>query len=308
MAAQEDVAMGATIPIGADGAVPVPTRRDVHGRRRVYTPRRALDLRVRHALHFPRTIGHFGWVFVTRKTRGMWLGILWVPLRPALDMLSKGFVFGGLLAVQSGDRPYLIFLTVGTAAWTFFERAAYWSFKGPQIHRRIIGRSQVPWLTITFAAFIPATVEALLYALTAIITLFYYLFTQGVFYLTLDKTTFFSVIGAAMLALYAIAWGTITGPLVVKIPDMRFVLRYVLSALYFVTPIIYATTKIPEQYRAIAEYNPLSAPIELFKYGLIGTGPPTSASIVTSVVGLATLLPLGLILVSRIERGSHRRL
>src|SRR5207244_2641626 len=137
------------------------------------------------------------------------------------------------LAVSSGDRPYLVFLTVGTCAWTFFQRAAYWGFRGLPIHRRIIGRSQVPWLAVIVAGFVPATVESLLYALTAIITVLYYLVTQGTFYLTIGSATTASLLGLVMLALYAVAWGTLTAPIVSKVPDLRFTLRYLLGFAYY---------------------------------------------------------------------------
>ena len=43
--------------------------------------------------------------FILKRYRRTYLGALWIPLRPGMDILTQTFIFGGLLQVGSGDRP-----------------------------------------------------------------------------------------------------------------------------------------------------------------------------------------------------------
>ena len=48
--------------------------------------------------------------FILKRYRKTYLGVLWIPLKPGIDILSQTLLFGGFLQVGSGDRPYCIFI------------------------------------------------------------------------------------------------------------------------------------------------------------------------------------------------------
>lgn len=275
---------------------------------RVHKPKGAFHVGVLETLRYPRIIAHFGWIYVIRKFQGMWLGLLWIPLRPTLDLLSRALIFGGFLQVGSGDRPYLIFLTVGLSSWMLFDRAAFWGFRGLQLHMRVLRRTRIPWLTTILSAWIPAAVEAMLYAAVGIFVAIYYQIAHGTSYFFINKLTAVSVLGCLLLLLCGLTLSLWTAPLVRKIPDLRFVIRYLLAFWLFVTPVMYVPSELPERFRPLFVFNPLSAPVEMVKYGLIGTGAPTASSVATTLLVLAVALPLGLLYLRRDERGEHERL
>jgi len=105
-----------------------------------------------------------------------------------------------------------------------------------------------------------------------------------------------------------IALVPIVGPLIVKARDVRYIIRYVLSFWYFLTPVLYATSNLPSKYRVFSEYNPLAAPIELIKNGLLGSGGPGHSSMLVCLIGLAVMLPAGLLTASHFERQVHARI
>lgn len=240
--------------------------------------------------------------------RGTWLGYLWIPLRPALNLLAKGFVFGGMLHVASGDRPYLMFLVVGQGAWDFFDKSVYWSFRTLQSEQKLISSYQIPWIGPILATIIPAAVDAGQYVVIGIIAAIYYRFTRGSFFVQLDTGCLESVLGALLLATWAIALSLILAPMIMKVRDVRFFLKYMLSFWMYLVPIIYPISYLPAKYQRIAEYNPITAPLEMIKDGLLSTGPPSMISMLTCVVGLMIMLPLGLVLTARAERAAHARI
>jgi lipopolysaccharide transport system permease protein len=50
---------------------------------------------------------------------------------------------------------------------------------------------------------------------------------------------------------------------------MRFVLRHVVAFWLYFTPVIYPLSMLPPDYRWLAYLNPLTAPVELFKWALL---------------------------------------
>ena len=275
----------------------------------MHTPRHRLDLRIKATWAYRAAIPYLGWSITMRRFRGAWLGWLWLPLRPSLQMLSRAFVFGGLLQVGSGNRPYLIFLLVGQGGWDFFDKGVYWSFRPLNSHRRILEATPIPWAAAVVSALIPAAMDAAQYALLLAVVSLYYRLTRGSFYveIALGSPWRFAA-GLALLALWAIAVGLIIGPLVVKARDVRFTVRYLISFWYFLTPVLYATSSLPHAYRGVANYNPISAPIELIKDSVLQTGGPGRTSVLVSLIGLAVLLPVGLGVAAFFERQAHARL
>jgi lipopolysaccharide transport system permease protein len=77
---------------------------------------------------------------------------------------------------------------------------------------------------------------------------------------------------------------------------------------YFATPVIYPISSLPPQYRPIAELNPLSAPVEMVKFGFLDTAAPEVKSMLVSFASLALVLFGGLWMFNRFERAAVARL
>jgi lipopolysaccharide transport system permease protein len=312
--ARDVMATGRTQQEPTATVVPAPTighREEEHRHRlpvRVHAPRGRWELRLGRIFRYLPFIGYLGLSVTTRRTRGTWLGYLWIPLRPALNLLAKGLVFGGMLHVQAGDRPYLIFLMAGQGAWDFFDKAVYWSFRTLQSERKLISSYQVPWVGAIAATVIPAAVDAAQYLVIGGIACVYYKLTQGSFFVDFGIHTIESLVGLILLALWAIGISLVVAPLVTKIRDLRYVLKYVLGFWLYLVPIVYPISYLPPKYRGIAEYDPITAPIELIKDGVLSSGRPSTVSLMTCMIGLLVIFPIGLLTTMSAERNAHAKI
>jgi homopolymeric O-antigen transport system permease protein len=284
-------------PTGARGRQPLTKRR----RRHVYAPPRPGVPRLGDLWRSRGLVRDFGKVFVQKRYRRTFLGWLWIPLRPASDVAGRVFLFGGLLGVSSGDRPYFMFFVVGSLAWQFFSRGVVWATRALDLHNGFLSRIAVPRATAVVAALVLAAIESSVYIGFLIIGAVYFKLTEGSFYVSVNEATSMAVVGMLLLALYVIAIGFWTSPLAARARDVRFVLVYVLGLVYMCTPVIYPISSIPESFRPIAELNPITAPVELVKWGLLGTAPPSSTSLTISLVVLVVVITGGLVSFSRAE-------
>lgn len=270
-----------------------------------WTPMEVLLDAWRHRALIP----YFGRRFLERRYARTVLGWFWIPLRPTLDVGARVLLFGGFLGVASGDRPYFMFFIIGMAAWQLFERTALWALRALEVNRALLSRAYVSRLAAVIAAAVPGVLEFLLYLGIAAIGALYYTLSHGTSYLTFGFRAMAAAgIGLVLLVLYGFGIGLWTAVMAAEARDVRFFARYVFGFWYFLTPVIYPISTIPERYRGLAELNPLTAPVELVKYGLLSTAPPSSSSLFVSLATLTVLLLGGLWYFARSQRPAVERI
>jgi ABC-type polysaccharide/polyol phosphate export permease len=263
--------------------------------------------RLRDVWRHRRLIPYFGKCYIEQRYRNTWLGWIWLPLRPGLDMLSKALFFGGFLGVSSGDRPYIIFFTFGSCGWVLFESLHRWGMRALRMSNRFIKNAYAPRLPRMVGLLVPATMDFLLYTAVAIAAIFYYLAERGKLYIVPSAQVAVGCGGILLLAVWGLTLALWTSPLSTFTRDVRLSFGYVTQFWYFVTPIAYPISSLPPKYQPIAELNPLTAPIEMVKYGFLQTAPPTGKSYLACLVGLAVFLSAGLWLFNRFERAAVER-
>ena len=234
--------------------------------------------------------------------------MLWIPIRPLADVLLRSVLFGAFLQVNSGDVPYLLFLVVGSIGWFFFERVTYWGYRSLQYNYRYFRSMPVPWLPAVTGTAVPGAVQAVIYLVISLAVALYYAIADGKWYLTIGPGTLYALLGLGLLLLYGWMLGLLLGPVVRVARDVRLLIPYPLMFLYVLLPVVYTVDAMPEQYQAVAIYNPLTAPIELIRHGLLGMGMPDSTSMISCVAVLVVTFPIALALFARAERASHLRL
>ena len=96
----------------------------------------------------------------------------------------------------------------------------------------------------------------------------------------------------ALLFVFTLGLGIIVSVLTVYFRDVEYLLNLFLQLFYFMTPILYPLSAMPEHYRIWANMNPLYAHLNLFQT-LIYSGKVPSIQ-EWGVAGLGALISLGL--------------
>lgn len=257
-----------------DTAAPAPVS-DRPRPRRVIEPRQpGAGERAREFWRWRRTMPYFARRLIEKRYIRTWLGWLWIPLRPIMDIGARVFVFGTVLGVATGGVPYLLLLVVGMSAWRLFASSAYWGTRSLELHRGFLKRIYVPRLTILAAAPAPASVEYLVYVIIAAVAFAAYWVIDGTLYLELGAGLLLVPLGLGLLLMLALAIGLWTSVYGAQARDVRWGLNYALNFWLFLTPVMYPLSTVPEEARLVLELNPMTAPIMLVQDGLLGTGGP----------------------------------
>lgn len=189
------------------------------------------------------------------------LGYLWTIIEPLGMAIVLWFVFSMLLGPRKlGLQPYLLFLSIAILPWWWFTKGIAQMARVFQRNRAQLRVSLLPtelWvlrvLLLTMMEFIlslPVIVVAM------IITRSY----PGPLILLFP-------VGIALQFLIMYGLGLLIASSAVVIPDLARIVRIVMRALFYLTPIIYSIINIPEGLRAYASLNPLVAPLGLYRVG-----------------------------------------
>jgi len=211
---------------------------------------------------------YFGTRYVQKKSARTWLGIIWLPLKPGVNLLLRIIVFGGLVGISTGSVPYSIFFIVTSSVWTLFYETAYWSIRSIEVNRRLLGRVYVPRLIVMSSSLIPAAVDFGINISFGLFALLYYVLRAHVFYLQFGIHTLLVPVGLFLMLLLGLGIGLLMSGIGARARDIRFGVHYFFQFLYYLTPVIYPLSAIPNGARPFAELNPMTGTIEMVKDGL----------------------------------------
>lgn len=137
--------------------------------------------------------------------------------------------------------------------------------KSLEQNRGLIKKAYLPPLVAPVSSVPPAVLEFLILLGLLLVASAVYFFKDGVLYLRVGPQTLPAVFAVALTIFFSIALGPWTSIMRVRHKDARYSLRYFLQFWFYVTPVIYPVSTIPEQYRSVIFLNPMAPLVETYK-------------------------------------------
>ncbi len=195
------------------------------------------------------------------------VGIAWSVIRPLLTMLVFTFVFGRLAKMDSGEFPYPILVFAGLLPWQFFATSLTESSNSLIVNASMISKVYFPRLIVPASSVIVTFVDFLVSIglLTGLMIFYQFVPTWRVVFIP-----FF--VGIVFLA--SMGAGLWFGALNVRFRDFRYVVPFVVQMGLYVSPVGFATSKVPEQWRLLYSMNPMVGVIDGFRWAILGGDHP----------------------------------
>lgn len=212
-----------------------------------------------------------------------YLGVGWTLLNPLAQLLVFHFVFRVLFRVDTPN--FSAFLFIGIVAWNWFSGALLQGTTAILENRDLIRQPGFP------AALLPNVTVAshLIHFLITLPIVFLLLVVSGI-----DLTTRVlwlpAIIGLQYSLTLALAY--LVASLHVAFRDTQYLLGIFLMLGFFMTPILYTMSIVPEAYLPLYQYNPMAHLIEAYRAVLMYGETPDLASlaILSGVVALMLLI------------------
>lgn len=211
------------------------------------------------------------------------LGAAWAILQPLFMMIIFTIFFGRLAGVGSSGIPYPLFALAGLVPWTFFSNAITASGNSLVGSANLITKVYFPRLIVPAAAMLAGLVDFALSFLLLCLMMVYYRFPLTVHILFLPLLVL-------LTALFGLAVGTWMSALNVKYRDVRFALPFVIQLWLFVSSVILPSSSVPQKWRWLLLFNPMSAIIEGYRSALFGLPFDWPALGIASVLTVLALL------------------
>jgi ABC-type polysaccharide/polyol phosphate export permease len=134
-----------------------------------------------------------------------------------------------------------------------------------------------------------------------VLTTAFFWIVDGELYLQIGPGLALAAAGLALAVTLAWGLGLWFSALNAKARDVRISLRYVVMVWLYVTPVFYPVSALPEGWRFLGTLNPVAAPVELVKEGILGAGSVDLGAIAVSVGACVLAVTSGLWFLTRMS-------
>ncbi|MCZ4221813.1 ABC transporter permease [Pedobacter rhodius] len=231
------------------------------------------------------------------------LGPLWFFIQPLFTTIIYTFIFGNLAGISTDGLPKPLFYMAGITAWNYFSDCLTKTSTVFRDNAGIFGKVYFPRLIMPLSIVVSNLVRFGVQMILFLLFIAYYYFAGASFQITWSIILFPIVV--MLMALLGLGAGMIISAMTTKYRDLAFLIGFGVQLLMYATTVIYplsiALQKYPD-YAWLIEYNPMTPIIETFRYGFLGEGSFSWASLGYATGVTLALLLFGIVVFNKVER------
>lgn len=213
------------------------------------------------------------WFFALKSVQALYskthLGPAWILIRTLVPLGVGSFVFGEVMSIPSGGVPYFLFFLIGQIPWNCFDGPVVRGSRGLEMNRLLLTKLYIPRIILPLAQMGAGVIEPVILVIVLFVTLGNYWRNDGIWYV--QPTLRLAAAAASVLVILAFAYSLTlwTSVLQARARDTRYIVRYVVGFWIFFTPVIYPLSVVPADIQWMMHLNPLTEPVETFRWALI---------------------------------------
>jgi ABC-2 type transport system permease protein len=242
--------------------------------------------------------GHLTWTLAATDFKlrfyGSVLGYAWTLARPFLFFGVIYLVFSEIAGLDANVENYGVYILFGLVMFQFFSEATNGSVRCLAVRENLLRKMRFPRLVIPLSVVLTAIFNlagtlaaALIFAIAA-----------GVYptWSWLELPVIIVAVGA-----FATGVGLLLSALFVRYRDVAPIWEVVSQMLFYISPILYVTTLVPEQYLDWYLINPLAVLLTEMRAAVVDTSAPHA----WDLVGVAPLVAAGALVAIAIALGIY---
>ncbi len=229
------------------------------------------------------------------------LGPAWIFLNPLITSTIHTLVFGEIAGFGTDGIPKILFYFTSTAIWSFFASCITNNAHTFTNNANVFGKVYFPRLTIPISNMLSSLIRFGIQMLLVGAFLVFFLIRGEVH----PNWAFWPLIPLVLLQLGLMGLGTgiIISSLTTKYRDLSILVGFGVQLWMYATPIVYALSIVgPSLTRTIMLVNPVTMPVEIFRYAFLGKGTIEPIYVITSIVFTIVVLIVGILIFNRVEK------
>ena len=192
-------------------------------------------------------------------------GVLWAVLRPLLTMAIFVVIFGRVAGLPSDGVPYALLVLGGMLPWQFFATALADSSSSLVANANLITKIYFPRIILPASSVIVALVDFAITLGLMVVVMAWYRYLPPVRIVLLPVFVLLALVSA-------LGPGLIATALNVKYRDFRYIIPFVVQVGFYLSPVGFSSSLVPEQWRLLYSLNPMVGVIDGFRWAILGAG------------------------------------
>ncbi|ACZ43687.1 ABC-2 type transporter [Thermobaculum terrenum ATCC BAA-798] len=239
---------------------------------------------LREMWNYRELIYFLTWREVKVRYKQTAIGAAWAVLQPLAMMIVFLLFFNKLAKVDSGNVPYPVFAYAGLMPWQLFSRAITSAASSLVNDRRLITKVYFPRIIVPSATVLAGMVDFAVSTGLLVVLMVIYGVTPGTSLLLVPLVL-------VLMLVTALGVGFWLSALNAEYRDVAYTMPFLNQFWLFITPVVYPTSLVPEQWRLLYGLNPMAGVVEGFRWAVTGVGPlPWQLMAMSAVVGGAIFL------------------
>ena len=229
------------------------------------------------------------------------LGPAWVFLNPLLSALVYTFVFGNIAGIDTQEVPRLLFYLCSNAVWIFFSTSLSRNATAFADNANLFGKVYFPRLTVPVSNVLTAAIQLGVQMILVLLLLAFHVARGEVqpnwaAWLLLP-------LPVLQLGVLALGCGILISALTTRYRDLSLVVNLLIQLWMYASPIVYPISEVGEGWlRTVLLVNPVTAPVELIRYCLLGAGSVAWGWYALSVGTTVLAAVVGILIFNRVEK------
>ena len=229
------------------------------------------------------------------------LGPAWLFLNPLISSIIYAFVFGGIAGIGTDGIPSILFYMCSNAIWIFFSTCVTKNSGTFTSNASVFGKVYFPRLTIPVSNVISAAIQFGIQMLLVVVLLIYYVAIGAVH----PNWAAWLAIPFALLhlGLLGLGFGIVISSMTTKYRDLSILVGFGVQLWMYITPIVYPMSQLGDGFvKTVLMINPVTAPVEVLRYALLGQGTIMPGYLVLSIFLTVAVVLGGIMIFNKVEK------
>jgi ABC-type polysaccharide/polyol phosphate export permease len=235
---------------------------------------------------------------VASSYQGSYLGLVWALLSPLLMVAMLTLIFSNVLGIRvrevtvDSSLNFGLYLYCGLIPFLAYSQALN---QGVNIIRRNSDLVQ--------GVVFPLEILPLTTVLTSLIQNVFGVVAVSLVFAGLEQRFNWTIVLLPLVMVvqlvFTLGLAYLMAVAGTYVPDVRETLKAVVRATFFITPIIWPTGRVPEQYSFLVDYNPLAALVEAYRDLILGGQLPDAWGMAYFSIVALVLFVVGFVVFNR---------
>lgn len=229
------------------------------------------------------------------------LGPAWLFINPIISSLIYCFIFGGIANMSTDGVPQILFYMSGNAIWSFFSSCLVRNASTFTANAGVFGKVYFPRLTTPLSNVLSSVIQFGIQMIMVLVFLVIYTMRGEV----RPNFLLFLLIPFVLLHLgiMGMGCGIIISSMTTKYRDLSVLVGFGMQLWMYITPIVYPLSQTDNNLlKQLLLVNPVTAPVEMFRYLLLGEGAIEPVYLIWSWIFTLIVMFFGIMIFNKVEK------